>query len=190
MLAVRLRPSWYQAGRVVSPLIAFGASAAFVVGGLRGGGWAAAGFVILGVLGGAFFGGGAVLAAGALLSRRPLLEVDDEGVRRPAPWPRPRRRDRFLPWSDVAGLCLISRSVAARGSRVRDHLLFLSDPEIVDHARTAPRPHLVALVLADLPGARHAPWVLISEPDWDVPLKAIVAEVARHDVDVIDRRRA
>ncbi|HEX2316210.1 MAG TPA: hypothetical protein VHJ17_20890, partial [Thermomonospora sp.] len=124
MLAVRVRPSWHRAGRVLSPLIALGASVAFVVGGLRGDGWAAAGFLVLGVLGTVFFGAGAVLAAGGLVSRRPVLVLDETGVRRPAAWPRPRRRDRVLPWPDVAALCLISRGVAARGSQVPDHLLF------------------------------------------------------------------
>jgi hypothetical protein len=190
-LAVRVRPSWYRAGRVASPLIAFGASVAFVLGGARGGtGFAALGFLVLGVLGIAFFGVGTVLAAGHLLSRRPVLELDAEGVRRPAAWPRRRRADRVLAWSQVEALCLVSRGVAARGSRVRDHLIFLSSAAAAEQARTAPKPQLVALVLTDLPGgAQHAPWLLVSEPDWDVPVKQIVAEVRRHGVPIIDRRR-
>ncbi|SEG42128.1 hypothetical protein SAMN04489712_105118 [Thermomonospora echinospora] len=191
MLTVRARPSWYRAGRVASPLIAFGASVAFVTGGARGGtGFAAMGFLVLGVLGIAFFGAGTVLAAGNLLGRRPVLELDEQGVRRPAPWPRRRRRDRVLPWPQVEALCLVSRGVAARGSRVRDHLVFLSSPQAAEHARTAPKPQLVALVLTDLPGgSEHAPWLLMADPDWNVPLKDIVAEVRRHGVPIIDRRR-
>lgn len=189
-LTVRVRPSWHWAGRVVSSLIICLAAGAFVVGGARGDGLVDYVFLAVGVLGAVFFGAGALLSAGRLLSRRPVLELDADGVRRPAAWPRPRSRDRVLPWSQIAAVCLVSRGVAARSGQARDHLLFLTDPQDAEHARTADKPQLVAFTLTDLPaGERHAPWLLVCDPDWDVPLKRIVAKARAHGVPVIDRRR-
>src|SRR4051812_33149790 len=65
-------------------------------------------FLFVGMAGIVLGAGGLVVAAGRSLPRRPVLELDDEGVRLPAPWPRTRARDRYLHWADVAAVVLWS----------------------------------------------------------------------------------
>lgn len=189
---VLLRVTRRTIGQVIAAGLMVAASAGFVGGAVAR--EAAAGpiiFFVLGSIGILVFGGGVMLAAGGVLSRRPVLELTPEGVRRPAAWPRSRRGDRTLPWGEIAGVCVLSRGLPAGRHEQQHYLIFLPTVELAELARTAPKPELVALTLPDVPaGAAVAPWRFIVDPSWNRPLPAVLAEVGRlGDVEVIDRRK-
>jgi hypothetical protein len=189
---VRVRATRQAAWRSVALAIPALASAGFVAGGIaRWPGTASAITVVLGALGLAVFGAGLLGALGGVLGRRPVLELTDEGVRRPARWPLPRRADRVLPWSRVVALAALRRGLPGTRRGEQDYLVFLPSDELMELARTAERPSLVVLTLTDVPvTAEAAPWCFAVEPGWDAPLKEIVVQVRRrHEVPVIDRRK-
>lgn len=189
--AVRTRVTWRGMWQLVAFVILFLAAGAFIAGGvMRGKGAGSLVFVVLGGSGVLLFGAGMLMSAGAMLARRPVLEIDSEGVRRPARWPLPRRADRGLPWSRTAALTAVRRGVAGTRGGVQDYLVFLPTPELAELARTAERPHLVALTIQDVPATREAvPWCFPVEPGWDATLPEIVRQARRrHRVTVIDRR--
>ncbi|MEU6039341.1 hypothetical protein ABZ801_28455 [Actinomadura sp. NPDC047616] len=194
---VRTRPTVRSAGQVVALALLVLASAGFVTGGATGrAGFGAVVFVTLGVLGLGLFGVGLLWAVGVLLGRRPVLELDETGVRRPARWPLPRRADRVLPWPRVAAMCALRRGMAGTRRGEQDYLVFLPSAELAETARTAQRSLLVALTLPDvpataLPEARDAAaWCFAVDPAWDASLKEVVAAVrSRHRIPVIDRRK-
>ncbi|WP_395111008.1 hypothetical protein [Actinomadura sp. SCN-SB] len=189
---VRTRRSWQAVWQLVAFLILVLASAGFVGGGLiRGTGSRSLVVIILGTMGLVLFGAGLLGAVGRVLGRRPVLELTDEGVRRPARWPLPRRADRLLPWSRVEALAALRRGVPGTRRGEQDYLVFLPSDELVELARTAERPRLVALTLTDVPAtAEAASWCFPVEPSWDAPLKEVVVQVRRRrEVPVIDRRK-
>ncbi|GLZ09867.1 hypothetical protein Acsp04_01030 [Actinomadura sp. NBRC 104425] len=194
---VRTRPTVRSAGQVAALALLVLASAAFVASGATGrAGAGAVMFITVGVLGLGLFGVGLLRAVGVLLGRRPVLELDDTGVRRPARWPLPRRADRVLPWPRVAAMCALRRGMAGTRRGEQDYLVFLPSAELAEAVRTARRSLLVALTLPDvsaaaLPGARDAAaWCFAVDPAWDASLKEVVAAVrGRHRVPVIDRRK-
>src|SRR3569833_59323 len=59
-------------------------------------------YLLVGVAGVLLCTAGLAATAGRLLARRPVLGLDDRGVRLPAPWPWPRARDRCLGWAAQA----------------------------------------------------------------------------------------
>ncbi|WP_309239499.1 hypothetical protein [Actinomadura sp. J1-007] len=188
---MRTRVTWRGMWQLVAFVILFLAAGVFIAGGvMRGKGAGSLVFVVLGGSGVLLFGAGMLMSAGAMLARRPVLEIDSEGVRRPARWPMPRRADRGLPWSRTAALTAVRRGVAGTRGGVQDYLVFLPTPELAELARTAERPHLVALTLQDVPATREAvPWCFPVEPGWDATLPEIVRQARRrHRVTVIDRR--
>ncbi|MEV4007174.1 hypothetical protein [Actinomadura sp. NPDC049753] len=189
--AVRERITWRGTWRLAAFVILFLASAAFVAGGAMRG--AAAGSVVvmaLGVAGLGLFGAGLLVSAGAMLSRRPVLELDAGGVRRPARWPLPRRSGRTLPWDDVAAITALRRGVGGTRRGEQDYLVFLPTPELAEMARTSERAPLVALTMRDVPATAAAvPWCFAVEPGWDATLPEIVKQARRRRrVPVIDRR--
>ncbi|MFF5263165.1 hypothetical protein ACFY4C_29905 [Actinomadura viridis] len=189
---MRVRTTWRGSGQVVALLVLVLASAGFVASGLlSGSGTAGMVFAVLGALGLALFGAGLLGAAGRLLGRRPALELTAEGVVRPARWPLPRRGDRLLPWSRVVAMTAVRRGVQGTRRGVQDYLVFLPSDELVEMARTAERPRLIALTLPDVPATREAAdWCFAVEPDWDASLKEIVVQARRrHEIPVIDRRK-
>ncbi len=189
--AVRVRASWRDVWQLLATLILLAASAAFVAGGLtEGGGMGGVLFTVFGLAGFALFGTGLVVAGGQMLTRRPVLELDDEGVRRPARWPLPRRAGRTLPWDDVQAIAALRRGVGGTRKGERDYVVFLRTPELAEMARTWDRPRLVALTMRDVPATAEAvPWCFGVERGWDASLPRIVKEArARRRVPVIDRR--
>ncbi|RFU41137.1 hypothetical protein DZF91_13450 [Actinomadura logoneensis] len=188
--------TWRTAWRGLAFGILLLASAGFVAGGLMRGGSGVGSlvFIVLGALGLVAFGGGFLAAVGGPLARRPVLELDSEGVRRPAPWPLPRSRDRVLPWTDVTALAALRRGVPGTKRGEQDYLVFLGTDALVELARTAERPALVAFTLADVPattpGMREAArWCVGVEQGWDTTLPTLVKEIRRRrKVPVVDRR--
>ncbi|MCP9970679.1 MULTISPECIES: hypothetical protein [Actinomadura] len=189
--AVRNRVTWRGAGQLTAFAILFLASAGFVTSGVvRGAGVGSVAFMVLGVAGLALFGAGLLASAGATLARRPVLELDGDGVRRPARWPLPRRSGRALAWDEVAAITALRRGVGGTRRGEQDYLVFLPAPELAELARTWERPRLVALTMRDVPATAAAvPWCFAVEPGWDATLPEIVKEARRRRrVPVIDRR--
>ncbi|MFC0037623.1 hypothetical protein [Actinomadura rayongensis] len=195
--AVRARPTWRAAAQAVSCLILLLASAGFITGGvLRGFGLGGAVFAVLGALGIVLFGAGLAVALGRMLSRRPVLVVDDAGVRRPARWPLPAARGATLEWSRVQAVGALRRGVDGTRKGRQDFLVFLPTEAMVDMVRTAERNRLVVLTLPDVPadrlpdGAAEAlRWCVPVGPRWDATLPDVVKEIRRrHAVPVVDRR--
>jgi hypothetical protein len=191
LFAVRIRVTWRGAGQSLAFLILFAASVGFVTSGVvRGAGVGSAVFMVLGVAGLVLFGAGLLLSAGGMLARRPVLELDGDGVRRPARWPLPRRAGRTLPWDEVAAIAALRRGMAGTRRGEQDYLVFLPAPELADMARTSERPQLVALTMRDVPATAAAvPWCFAVDQGWDATLPQIVKEARRRRrVPVIDRR--
>jgi hypothetical protein len=189
VFAVRNRVTWAGARLAVALVILFLASVAFAAGAvMRGPAVGSVVFLLLGAAGIALFGAGLTVSAGGMLARRPVLEMDGGGVRRPARWPLPRRGEQVLAWADVAAIAAVRR-VTSRG-REQDYIVFLPTAELAELARTAERPRLVALTLRDVPAtAEAAAWCFAVEPGWDAPLPRVVEEAGRRRaVPLIDRR--
>ncbi|WP_242901076.1 hypothetical protein [Actinomadura terrae] len=186
---MRNRVTWAGVRLAAALVILLLASAAFAAGAvMRGLTVGSVVFLLLGTAGIALFGAGLVVAGGGMLARRPVLEMDGGGVRRPARWPLPRRGERVLAWADVAAIAAVRRATS-RG-REQDYVVFLPTAELAELARTAERPRLVALTLRGVPAtAEAAAWCFAVEPSWDAPLSAIVEEAGRRrPVPLIDRR--
>ena len=189
--AVQVRVTWRGVWRLAAFAILFLASVGFVAGGaMRGAGVGSVVVMVLGVAGLGLFGAGLLVSAGGMLSRRPVLELDAGGVRRPAGWPLPRRSGRTLPWDEVAAITALRRGVGGTRRGEQDYLVFLPTPELAEMARTAERAHLVALTMRDVPATAAAvPWCFAVEPGWDATLPEIVKQARRRRrVPVIDRR--
>ncbi|TYK49154.1 hypothetical protein [Actinomadura decatromicini] len=191
VFAVRQRVTWRGTWRLVAFLILFLASVAFVTGGIvRGAGVGSVTITVLGVAGLAMFGAGLAVSAGGMLTRRPVLELAADGVRRPARWPLPRRSGRVLPWPEVAAVAALRRGVGGTRRGEQDYLVFLPTEELAELARTSERPHLVALTMRDVPATAAAvPWCFAVDEGWDATLAQVVKQARRfRRVPVIDRR--
>ncbi|WP_019634736.1 hypothetical protein [Actinomadura atramentaria] len=194
---VRQRPTLRAAAQAVSCLILVLASAAFVSGGvLRGFGLGGTVFAVLGGVGIVLFGTGLTVALGRMLARRPVLVVDETGVRRPAPWPLPAGRGPALEWPRIAAVGALRRGVEGTRRGERDFVVFLPTEEMTELVRTSARNRLVVLTLADVPADRLPPggaeavrWCVPVGPRWDTTLPALVKQIRRrHPVPVVDRR--
>ncbi|MCP2336531.1 hypothetical protein [Actinomadura rupiterrae] len=196
VFAVRARMTWRTAWRALAFGILLLASAGFVAGGVMGGGSGVGSlvFIVLGAVGLVAFGGGFVAAVGGPLAKRPVLEIADEGVRRPASWPLPRSRDRVLPWTDVTALLALRRGVAGTKRGEQDFLVFLSTDAVVELAREAERAALIVFTLADVPATtpgmpEATRWSFAVDQSWDTTLPALVKQIRRrHKIPVVDRR--
>ncbi|WP_433477401.1 hypothetical protein ACQPZP_10295 [Spirillospora sp. CA-142024] len=191
VFAVRNRVTWRGIWQLAAFVILFLASVAFIAGGvLRGAGVGSVAIMILGVAGLVLFGAGLLVSAGGMLARRPVLELDGDGVRRPARWPLPRRAGRTLAWDDVAAITALRRGVGGTRRGEQDYVVFLPTPELAELARTSERPPLVALTMRDVPSTAAAvPWCFAVEAGWDATLPEIVKQARRRRrVPVIDRR--
>jgi hypothetical protein len=191
VFAVRNRVTWRGIWQAVAFLILFVASVGFITSGVVAGmGVGSVTFMLLGVAGLVLFGAGLLLSVGGMLARRPVLVLDGDAVRRPPRWPMPRSAGRALPWDEVAGIAALRRGMAGTRRGEQDYLVFLPDPELVELARTADRPRLVALTMRDVPSTAAAvPWCFAVEQGWDATLAEVVKEARRRRrVPVIDRR--
>jgi hypothetical protein len=131
---------------------------------------------------------GLAATAGRLLARRPILELDDHGVRLPAPWPWPRARDRSLGWPDLGAVVLWSSPVPRGRRALVEHLAFLPTPGGAERSQPPPSAELLALAPEDLPGVPTTHWSLPISPGWDPGLEEVLAEVRRRERPCTDLR--
>ncbi|CAM4024590.1 STM3941 family protein [Nocardiopsis rhodophaea] len=154
------RVTWDGVGLAAGCLIFTGMGAALVA---RGG----TVDIVIGLLAVVMFGGGGLLAASRVLSRRPTLVLDSEGVRVVAPWPRSSVDDLWLTWDDIALIRTCSQDIHYyRGTARQWYLVFVPHSE------------------ADQPFHPPTPW----EPNravrvrrsWDHTVDEVVAAARRY----------
>jgi hypothetical protein len=145
-------------------------------------------YLLVGVAGVLLCTAGLAATAGRLLTRRPVLELDERGVRLPAPWPWPRARDRSLVWTDLAAVVLWSSPVPRGRRALADHLAFLPTSDGAERTQPPPSAELLALATDDLPGVPTTRWAIPISPGWDPGLEDILAEVRRRDRPATDLR--
>jgi hypothetical protein len=132
----------------------------------------------------ALFAGRTLAITVNLLARRPLLEIGEEGVRRPAGWPR--RTSLLLRWDDLAGVCAWSEGLPA-GRGQCHHLTFLPRG---DAAQPDLGAEILAIKVRGVPGRPDPRWSFPVTAAWDRPVEDVVAAVRRHRADLpcVDRR--
>jgi hypothetical protein len=193
-LEVRLRATAPGVRGFLTALITAVTSALFVVGGAaHPATFGGVLFILLGVAGLALCAAGALVFLGQATGRRPVLELDDQGVRVPAVWPRSRRADRVLPWPDLVAVCAWSQgppSGGRGGSDFPHHLAFL--PGAGGEERTPPEngAELLGVKVADVACVPTLRWAVPVRPGWDTTVEEIAKAVQNHRADVpfIDRR--
>ena len=145
-------------------------------------------YLLIGVAGVLLCVAGLVATAGRLLARRPILELDEHGVRLPAPWPWPRARDRSLVWADLGAVVLWSSPVPRGRRTLVEHLAFLPTSDGAERLQPPPSAELLALSADDLPGVPTTHWSIQISPGWDPGVDEILAEVRRHELPTTDLR--
>ncbi|MUL43502.1 hypothetical protein FZ103_20400 [Streptomonospora sp. PA3] len=123
--------------------------------------------IIMGLLAVVVFGGAGIASVARILSPRPVLVIDGEGARFPAPWPRSKKEDIFLPWSDIALLRACTQVVPHRGGTVNMHYLDFVPTDEADRPFRTPPPWRTD----------HAVRV---RPTWDHSLDEIIDAVHAH----------
>lgn len=181
-----MRPTRRMIAQVIGRLALTGVSAAFIVGGAADpASFGGVLFLLLGVAGVALFGSDALVLTGNLAARWPVLEIDDEGIRRPAGWPR--RASRLLRWDDLAAVGAWSQGIPT-GRGHRHHLLFL--PRAEQETRSpAAGAEVLAIKMNGVPGVADPRWSIPVSDAWDHSVEEIVRAVRGHrDVPFADRR--
>ncbi|MGI5226082.1 hypothetical protein [Actinoallomurus sp. CA-142502] len=144
-------------------------------------------YLLVGVAGVLLFGAGLATAAGRFLARRPVLELDERGVRLPAPWPWPRTRDRVLDWTDLAA-AIVWSTPSPRGRRTVTGLAFLPTAAAAERTLPPPSAEILALGMDDVPGVASARWATRIQPGWDTDAERILTEVRRRGLPAVDAR--
>jgi hypothetical protein len=192
-LKVRRRATAPGVRKIMTAVITAVTSVLFVVGGsAHPTGFGGILFILLGVAGLALCAAGALVFAGQATGRRPVLELDDQGIRVPAVWPRSRRADRVLPWSELAAVCAWSQGPPSggRGTVFPHHLAFL--PAAEGDGRTPPEngAELLAIKVTGVACVPTLRWSVAVRPGWDTTVEEIAKAVQEHrdDVPFVDRR--
>jgi hypothetical protein len=182
--AVRLRPTRRVIAQTVGRLVLTAVCVAFIVGGAADpASFGGALFLLLGAAGVALFGSDALVLTGNLVARRPVLEIDDEGIRRPAGWPL--RASRLLRWDELAAVGAWSQGLST-GRGHREYLMFLPRGEA---ARPASGGEILAIKMTGVPGVAEPRWSIPVSDAWDRSVEDVVSAVRRHrDVPFADRR--
>jgi hypothetical protein len=130
------------------------------------------GLLLLGV-----FGYGTLAWIGQLIGRRPVLILDDAGVRLPPPWPRPRTADRVLAWEQVARVHAFTQVTSYRGGIHRQHYLAFVP---VDNLGLRPPSRLErwAAGMAGAPSPEALRYSVHVQPGWTAMVEQ-VAEATR-----------
>jgi hypothetical protein len=164
--------------QAIGRLVLAGVSVTFIVGGAADpASFGGALFLMLGVAGVALFGSDALVLTGNLVAGRPVLEIDDEGIRRPAGWPR--RANRLLRWDDLAAVGAWSQGVPS-GRGHRQYLMFL--PRGDQAARPAADAEILAIKMTGVPGVAEPRWSIPISDAWDHSVEDVVRAVRRHRV--------
>ncbi|HEU5158079.1 MAG TPA: hypothetical protein VFU43_13870 [Streptosporangiaceae bacterium] len=181
---VRLRPTPRLVAQAIGRLLLTAVSALFIVGGAADpASFGGVLFLLLGVAGVAMFGSGALALLGGLVAGRPVLEIDDEGIRRPAGWPL--RTSRLLRWDELAAVGAWSQGIPA-GRGHRQYLVFLPRGE-TDHP--AAGAEIMAVKMTGVPGVAEPRWSIPVSEAWDRSVDDVVSAVRRHRrVPFADRR--
>ena len=180
-----MRPTRRTASQIVGRLLLSCVSVAFIViGAADPASFGGVLFLPLGVVGVAMFAGSTIALIGTVLAKRSVLELDDEGVRRPGA--RSFRAERLLRWDDLAAVCAWSQGIPA-GRGHHHYLTFL--PRGDDTGHPAPGTEILAIKVKGLPGVPEPRWSIQIEPGWDTTVEQVVAAVRRQrDVPCVDRR--
>jgi hypothetical protein len=183
---VRLRATPRTVAQLAGRLLLTGVSALFIVGGAADpASFGGVLFLLLGAAGVALFGSGALVMTGHLAAMRPVLVIDDQGVRRPAGWPRPRRADGLLRWEELVAMGAWSQGIPT-GRGHRQYLAFLPRGAAGHAAGGA---EILAIKMAGVPGVAEPRWSIPISAGWDRGVEDIVAAVHRHRaVPFADRR--
>jgi hypothetical protein len=183
-MRVRMRFTRRTAGQLAGRLLLSCVSVAFiVVGAADPASFGGVLFLLLGVAGVAMFATGAIAMIGTVLAGRPVLEIDDEGVRRPGAGPF--RAERLLRWDELAAVCAWSQGIPA-GRGHHHYLTFLPRGE-ADHP--PPGAEILAIKVKGLPGVPEPRWSIQVGSGWDTAVENVVAAVRRYtDVPCVDRR--
>lgn len=186
VLRVGVRFTRRTASQIIGRLLLSGVSVAFIViGAADPASFGGILFLLLGVVGVAMFTSSTIAMTGTVLARRPVLEVDDEGVRRPGT--RPFRAERLLRWDDLAAVCAWSQGIPA-GRGQHHYLTFLPRGDADQPPAGA---EILAVKVRGLPGVPEPRWSMEIGPGWDTPVEEVVTAVRRHrDVPCVDRRDA
>ncbi|SKA23949.1 hypothetical protein SAMN02745673_03267 [Marinactinospora thermotolerans DSM 45154] len=184
MVKNRLRLTWEGAWLTAGCLIFVIAGIAMIIEGTTTS-------VVLGIVAVVLFGGGGLLAASRVLSRRPVLEMDDSGVCVTVPWPRSHADDHRLDWDELAGITAYTERIEHRGACVRHHYLAFvprsrAESAAVDSGSSDSAERSGASV--------ECPWELRYathiRSTWDHSPEEVVAQARRHrpDLPFTDRR--
>ncbi len=145
-------------------------------------------FLLVGVAGTVVFAGGLVAVAGRVVAGRPVLVLDERGVRLPAPWPWPGSRDRLLTWPEVAAAVVWNRPVPRGRHSVAETLAFLPTTPAAERTGAPPSAELVALRLDGLPGYPTAEWSIEVSAGWDTGVHEVIAELRSRGLPAEDAR--
>ncbi|GAB3445199.1 hypothetical protein GCM10027570_15010 [Streptomonospora sediminis] len=96
--------------------------------------------LVMGALAVLVFGGAGAVSVTRMFSPRPVLVLDSQGVRFPAPWPRSESDDAVLAWDDVAVLRACTQYVPHRGGTVSIHYLDFVPTDEADRPFRMPTP--------------------------------------------------
>lgn len=112
----RFHPTWNGIWYTVGCAVFITVGVALIVRGTTGG-------IVVGGLAVLLFGGGGLLASTKALSRRPVLELDSEGVSVVVPWPQTRTDDRRMRWDEVSAIVAHTQLLPFRGGSARHEYL-------------------------------------------------------------------
>jgi hypothetical protein len=161
--------------QAIGRLVLAGVSVTFIVGGVADpASFGGALFLLLGLAGVALFGSDALVLTGNLVARQPILEINDEGIRRPAGWPR--RASRLLRWDDLAAVGAWSQGIPA-GRGHRQYLVFL-----LQGNQAAAGAEILAIKMTGVPGVAEPRWSIPVSDAWDRSVEEVVSAVRRHRV--------
>ncbi|PSK98197.1 hypothetical protein CLV63_106245 [Murinocardiopsis flavida] len=178
----RFHPTWNGIWLTVGCVVFTAVGVALILRGTTGG-------IIIGGMAVLLCGGGGLLAATTRLSRRPVLELDSDGVTVVVPWPQTRTDDRRMHWDEVAAIVAHSQILPFRKRTARhDYIAFVpaGAPREAPEATETDSP-------PSTPGV-EVPWRLRYSahirPTWSAGVDGIVAAARRFrpDLPFEDRR--
>jgi hypothetical protein len=124
------------------------------------------------------FGGGMLVWLGQLITGRPVIILDAEGVRLPLPWPRSRKHDRVLAWWQVSRVHAYTHLLYSRGGTHRQHFLaFVPVPNLdLPGMRPASRLERWAVRTSSAPSVEAMRFAVPVQPGWTATVEEVAAE--------------